>query len=138
MPIYELACGNESCPEYARVFEKYYSTSDKPDPVCACGQQTRRLISSFSVVFSGPITRKYLNPKIEGYDRMADGTHWQFETRGPDGQKCDPRPVKIETFQQQREFAKRNGLVDPSSIGECEVHSDGKGVSTRGMPGAWI
>jgi predicted nucleic acid-binding Zn ribbon protein len=138
VPIYELACGNQECSQYAHVWEAYYSTSDKPDPPCVlCGVTAKRLISSFSVVFTGPITRKYIDKKIEGHEK-EDGSYHVWETKGLDGQKkAHPTLKKISTFQEEREFAKSEGLIPPSQLGPCEVHSDGKGVSTRGLPGSW-
>lgn len=137
MPVYESACTTAECQSRGTPIEWYTGDRSKPDPNCGdCGQPMRRMISPFGVVFTGPITGKYLDHKAEV--KGEDGSHWAWETKGPDGQKlANPRPVRIETFQDQRDFCRREGLVDPSSIGPAEIHADGRGVSTRGLPGCW-
>lgn len=85
------------------------------------------------MVFTGDLTsKKYKDPKSEGY---REGGHWAVDKSGVDG---NPRHVYIETFQQQKEFCKRNGLVNPKDIGPMDAASDGKKSSSTGLPGAWI
>lgn len=135
MPIFEYCCKNEACEDYAHAHEHYVATSDKPDPNCdSCGLPTGRMISTFGVVFTGPITKRYNDPNA---DNAHMESHWVWETKGPGGEKIKPRPLLIEDFQQQREYAKREGLVNPKDVGPMEVGSDGKSFSSRGMPGCW-
>jgi predicted nucleic acid-binding Zn ribbon protein len=136
MPIREHVCGNDSCTEYGKVLEKYFSSSAIMDRDCGeCSAPMQLVLSTFGIVFTGPITSKYLDHKAEV--NRGDGGHWVFETRGLDGQKIEPKARFISTFQEQRDFCKREGLVDPSSIGPAEVGSDGKTLSSRGLPGCW-
>lgn len=136
MPLYESCCRSEDCPSQGIPVEWYTGDRSKPDPNCpSCGQGMRRMISAFGVVFTGPLSSKYLDHKSEV--KSEDASHWVWETRNEDGQKITPRPRFLTTFQEQREYCKREGVVDPSSIGPAEVGSDGKTLSSRGMPGCW-
>src|ERR1700757_1736645 len=131
MPIYEHACTNRECSTYGQPIEGYFRHFSAEPPACGlCGGATVRMASAFSVVFTGLISRKYLSRNIEKGDR-DDGAHWAWETTA-DGTR---RPIRIETFEQQRAFCKKEGLVNPSDIGPMEVGSDGRSISSRGMPG---
>lgn len=137
MPIREHVCANDTCAEFGKVVEHYFPTSDIPDQPCgSCEIPMRLALSTFGIVFTGPITKRYLSKGAEGSE-ADDGSHYQWATKDRDGQPCAPRLVKIETFQQQRDFCREQRLINPSDIGPCEVHQDGKGVSTRGLPGCW-
>jgi putative FmdB family regulatory protein len=130
MPLFEFFCDKDGS-----VNEHYLSSHDKPNPPCDhCGGETMRVISGFNVVFTGPITKKYNDPNAD--NAHVEG-HWSWETKGPGGEKIKPRPVFIDSFQAQREFCRREGLVNPKDIGPVEVGSDGKSSSSRGMPGCW-
>jgi len=135
MPLYESFC--PACdPAIQKPIEHYYSRSNSPMCECeTCGLETKKLISGFAVVFCGVIVgSKYGDKSVEGNDTTKDG-HWAWRRRS--GKNGKPEKCQINTFQEQREFCKAEGLVNPKDIGPMEVHSDGVGASTRGMPGAW-
>lgn len=129
MPIFELRC--RAC---GSVQERYLSRASSPNPDCedaACGGDTERLVSPFAIAFCGLITAKYNDKTKEGGHK--DG-HWATALRTPDGK---PKPVFIETFQQQKEFCRQEGLVNPKELSShMEATSDRK-ISGAGMPGAW-
>lgn len=130
MPIYESCCTQSECLLLGKVIEHYYpKTTDNMVSCAACGQETKRMISRFGVVFTGPITTRYNdkkaeNPHIEG--------HWAWEKRTPDGV---PKQTWIETWQQRKEYMKREGLTE---VGPVEGGSDGKLSSSQGLPGCWV
>jgi predicted nucleic acid-binding Zn ribbon protein len=133
MPIFENMCRQEGCEAAGDPFEWYAATRDKPDPICArCGSSTVRLISSFAVVFTGAITKKYNDPKLENYHQEG---HTAWRRRSSKSGK--PEPVRIETFEDQRRFCKEEGLVDPRETGPLEAAADGRTSSSRGLPGCW-
>jgi hypothetical protein len=67
-----------------------------------------------------------------------DGGHWVFEN-GPKHGK-DAKATYIETWQDQRDYVKRNNLVMPSEMpNNYEVAPDGKTtLNTCGMPGTEV
>jgi hypothetical protein len=135
MPLWDLYC--EPCDRITRDWFIGHSPADNEIPVCTCGQQMKRLIGQFAVVFTGSVTqKKYLDPKSEDYDKVGDSHgYWQYRKKNTkDGH---PEPVFIQTFQDEREYAKSEGLIPPSQLGPIEVNSDGKSVSSRGLPGTW-
>lgn len=106
MPLFNFACG--AC---GLVGEQYLSRVELPDPPCrACGGATVRQLSAFNVVFTGPLSAsKYNDPKrakahLEG--------HWVWE-RDAAGK---PHPTLIRTFDDQRDYCKRNGLINPKEM----------------------
>jgi predicted nucleic acid-binding Zn ribbon protein len=133
MPIYESWCTNEKCTKYQDPVERYYPRSDTPLKPCeACGSESRRLLSRFGIVFTGVLSgTKY---KEKGMDDYGQDGHWVWTKKTPDGK---PKPVFIETFDQQRDFCKQEGLVNPKDIGPVEGGSDGKKSSSQGLPGCW-
>jgi predicted nucleic acid-binding Zn ribbon protein len=135
MPLWDLYC--EPCDRIQKDWFVGHAPADEEVPVCTCGQQMKRLIGQFAVVFTGSVTqKKYLNPKCEDYEKTAasDG-YFAYRTRNTISGK--PEPVRITTVAEERAFAKEQGLVAPSDCGNWEVCSDGKTLSTRGMPGSW-
>lgn len=115
--------------------EHYYRDHMTPMHNCEhCGRQTYKIEATrFAVVFTGPITARYNDRDKEGAHK--DG-HWGFE-KGPDGKT---KPTFIETFDQQREFCRRNNLMNPKDVGRnYEVAEDGKtALSPMGMPGVEV
>lgn len=136
MPLFEHACPNEKCSAYRVVEEHYFSQADAPLPACSvCGSVQQRIISRFGVVWTGVITAKYNDSKLE---RSHSETQYMWTRQTPDGK---PKCVPITTFQEQREFCKREGLVNPSSVhfnSNTEVSADGKATSSQGLPGCWV
>lgn len=122
MPLFEFGC-----PSCETVEEHYLPLASSADPNCErCGAATKRMISRFGIVFTGPITSKY-------NDKTLDGGHLE----GHYAYTRDSKPVWIDSFQAQKEFCKQNGFINPKDIGPAEVSADGKSVSTRGLPGSW-
>ena len=130
MPLREGQCN--SCQS---VREWYQATRSEPDPPCdVCGGILDRFASRFAVVFTGPITSKY---NISGRDDSHQEGHVAWRTRS--SRSGNPEPVRITTWQQQKEYCKQEGLLNPGDLSSnAEVSSDGKKLYTRGMPGQWI
>lgn len=133
MPLYESACASNVCVEFARPVEWRASTWETPDPSCVeCGGPTKRMISQFGIVFTGPLTAKYNDPKA---DNAHQEGHYAWRTKNTKDGK--PEMVWIDSFDAQREHCRSEGLVNPKDLGPGEVGGDGKTLSTRGMPGCW-
>lgn len=106
---------------------------DAPDPDCeTCGAKRKRAISTFGIVRTGILSRKYNDRKLEG--STMEG-HWVKATDPATGKRT--KDVFIETFQQQKEFCKQEGYHNPWDLGPAEAGADGKSISTRGLPGSW-
>ena len=128
MPILE-----GRCPSCGFRTEHFYHHADDVIYCDACGSVAERMASRFAVVFSGVIGSKYKDKNGPG--GYKDGT-WAWDKDIPEiGQKAGPR--YLETFQDQKEYCKRNKLINPKDLGPVEVGSDGKSVSTRGLPGSY-
>jgi len=128
MPIYEYEC--QQC---GAAMERYVPRFSSPNPDC-CGVSMERVPSAFRVVWTGAITgSKYSDQKKE--NAHLDG-HWAWKKKTASG---NPEAVFIDTWQKQKEFCKSEGLVNPSEMpANPEFGSDGKSMSSRGMPGSWI
>ena len=90
-------------------------------------------MSTFAVVFTGALTARYNDKRLE--NSHQDGhVAWERDATGK------PHPVHIETFDQQRDFCKRNHLMNPKDAPtNYEVAEDGRKVmNTRGLPGSYI
>ena len=135
MPIYCTRCTDESCPASETVEERYYGHVTLDDPPCSiCGAPRRRIPAQFRVIWTGPITTRYNDKRAEGADQEG---HWAWRVRSAKGKA--PEPVRIETFDDQRRFCKEEGLVNPKDIPtNAQISSDGKKLSSRGMPGQWV
>ena len=128
MPIFDFRC--DTCHD---VVEHYMSNREMPDPVCeACGGPRKRCISTFGIVNTGLLGGKY-NDRTKEFAHQSG--HWVMETDPVTGKKN--KPLYLETFQDQREYCKREKLYNPGEIGQMEAGSDGKSYSSRGLPGAW-
>jgi hypothetical protein len=87
-------------------------------------------------VWVGEITAKYLDKSKDGGNAKS-GAHWAWEKDKVTG-KSTPR--LIETWQQQKEFCKSQGIARPSEMpNNWEVSADGtKTLNTVGMPGCEV
>ncbi len=131
-----LICKNSACPAYEPVATM---TADE-QLHCECGAILELEIFPIQVVFTGPITARYLDKSAEGADK-PDGSHWAWERPiGEDGRPGKPQAVRIESWQDQKEYCKRNHLATPSSLpNHLEMAEDGKTVkNTVGMPGCEV
>ncbi len=132
MPIYESYC--RGCGHIQEWYSKRFSEITENPDCDKCGQTMIRIASSFSVVFTGAITTKYNDPTAENYHKEG---HWAYRIRS--SKSGNPEPVWIETFQQQKEFCKEEGLVNPKELPNMDAHPDGRITTTTGagMPGCW-
>ena len=129
MPVYEVWC-----PECNREEEYFSHVRTDEDPPCpGCGGWRQRRVSSFKVVFSGPLTARYNDPKREG--AQMEG-FWDYRVRSSvSGQ---PEPVFLETWDQLREFRKAEQLSMPGDVpANATISRDGRTISSAGMPGQW-
>jgi len=134
MPLFESVCGNIDCPAVGYPQEHYYKNLSEPMNRCdCCGGPTEKIQSAFKVVFTGPITARYLDKSIEG-GNAPDGGHWFFERDKVTGKT---KPTWVEDFQTQKELCKRNGVANPREMPRnWHVSEDGTTtVNSRGMPG---
>jgi len=137
MPTYDFICENPGCENFHRRIWRYLRSYRSPDPNCSCGASLLRLPAAPAVVFTGPLTAKYNDPKKEGAHEEG---HWAWRvnsTTRPDGK---PEPVFIDTFEKQRKFCKEEGLINPADVPRHrEISDDGKSLKTSsGYPGQWI
>lgn len=135
MPIYEYAClGN--CPSYGEVTEEYFHSRDHEAPICEqCGGRKEKLVSQFAVVFTGPLSAKYNDPKLEGAHKEG---HWGWRRKSArDFDK--PEPVWLDSWEKRKRFMAEEHLIGYEDVGPVEGTRDGKWSRTRtGMPGTWI
>ncbi len=132
MPMFEFMCQTPGCIHAGFVVEKYLSHWNNLDPQCPeCKATAQRLMSGFAIPLCGVITQRYNDKKLEGAHQEG---HFAWRKNTPDG---NPKLEFIETFQQQREFAKAEGLISPTDMGPVEIGADGKSSSSRGLPGCW-
>ena len=128
MPIFE-----EFCPACSATEDCYLSRWDAPDPPCpVCLGPRRRLMSCFASPFMGSL-RKYSDLKREG--AQMDGFYAYRKRTSVSGQ---PEPVFLSSVAEVREFNKAEGLSPPGEIPRnVQIGSDGKTLSSAGMPGNW-
>lgn len=136
MPLFESTCFTIGCSLRDVPVEHYYKNSTEPMQPCeSCGCGTLKVeFSRFGIVFTGVITAKYNDREKDGAHR--DG-HWGFD-KGPDGKTTTP--CRIETWQDQKDYCKRNGLMNPKDMGRnYNVAKDGRTVeSPMGLPGVEV
>ena len=139
MPIFEGSCQSESCRAAGRPQEHYYHNSEQPMAPCdVCGGPTERVMSRFGIVWTGVISARYLDRSKEGGHKV-DGSHWAYENpTGKHGKGA--KATRIETWDQQREYCKRNGLARPQEMSNSyEVGADGKTIQNSvGLPGCEV
>ena len=133
LPSRELVCKNEVCPAYRPV------ASMTADEVlhCECGGRLEIVIYALKTSWVGPISAKYLDRSKEGGNK-ADGGHWVWDKETKPGKGAQSH--YITTWQEQRDYVKRNNLVMPSDMpSNFEVGQDGKTIlNTCGMPGTEV
>lgn len=130
MPMFEFGC--VACGGYQ---ERYLPRASSPNPTCedpACGGETQRLISGFAITFTGIMYGSKYNDKTKEFAHQ-DG-HWVTEKKTVDGK---PRPRFLETFQDQAQYCKQEGLVNPKDLPTNAESTGDRHLSGRGMPGAW-
>jgi hypothetical protein len=133
MPLREEVCTTDACPNCGVVEERlYHSAALGPRPCECCGGPTHRLESTFGVVWTGPVGQRYRDKTAEGFHE-PDG-QYAYERKTPDGH---PKLVRLETWQDIKSYAKREGLVDPRELGKnISVNAGGKSLNANmGMPG---
>jgi hypothetical protein len=122
LPIYESIC--DTCRKAIEWIGKY----EQAEPFCECGKQMRRAPSRFGIVWTGPLTTKYNNKKLE-YAHVEEHTAYRIKS----SRSGKPEPVRITNWQERREFMKAEGLVGVEDLGDkFEASSTGK------MPGTDI
>ena len=129
----EYVCKNAACPGYQSVPTM---TADE-ELHCECGGVLELAIYPLRTLWVGEISANYLDPSKEGGHKKT-GAHWVWEKGDKPGKGA--KPTLITTWQDQREYCKRNGLAVPSSVGNhYEVEEDGKTVkNSMGMPGCEV
>lgn len=132
MPIYESYC--RECTRIKEWYSGHFADIHE-NPFCECGEPMIRVASRFGVIFTGAITTKYNDRSAENYHQEG---HWAYRVKS--SKTGHPEPVWIESFQQQKEFCKQEGLVNPSELPKMEADSEGKFRSNAGvgMPGTWV
>jgi hypothetical protein len=133
MRVLEYVCKNEACPGYQ---DAPTMTADEKLR-CECGALLELAIYPLQVVWTGPITAKYLDRSKEGGNK-ADGGHWVWDKETKPGKGAQAH--YIETWSQQKEHCRRNGLALPSEMpNNYEVAEDGRTVKNGiGLPGCEV
>lgn len=129
MPVHEFMC--ESC---GTVEEHFYHVTPAEDPPCpVCLGPRIRLASAFKVVFTGPLTARYNDPKREGAHMEG---FWDYRVRS--SVSGNPEPVYLSTWDELREFRKSEHLSMPGDVPtQATMSADGRKISSAGMPGSW-
>jgi len=94
-----------------------------------------RLVSSFGVIWARPFS--FYNDKAKDNSQLDEHTVWRKRsTRRADGQ---PEIVRITNFQEQAQYCKEEGLVNPRDLPtNAEPSRDGTKLTSAGMPGQEI
>ena len=87
-----------------------------------------QLASAFAVTFAGKIEARYNDKNKEGSHMEG---HWMQEKHAPGG----PKWTFVDDWQTRKRIMKQEGLIEG---GPAEAGSDGKSISSAGLPGAWI
>lgn len=138
MAIRETWCENGACPMYHEPVEHFYHASQLEDSPCeSCGGQPSRLISTFAAPWTGDLTR-FIDPGCDMHN-MRGGGHVQWRVKSSRLADGSPERVMIENRQQQREFCRDEGLIDPAEINH---NHDGEGFdsfqSSSRQRGSWL
>ena len=129
MPLHEFLC--PSCKSVEELFFHRSPDEDPPCPVCL-GPRTR-LASRFAVVFTGPLTARYNDPKKE--NAHMEG-FWDYRVRS--SVSGVPEPVFISDWAELRAFRKAEQLSMPGDVPtNATMSADGRTISSTGMPGNW-
>jgi len=130
VPVFE-----DRCSACGRIVEWYAKLSTSPDPDC-CGAPMRRMISRFGIVWTGPIS-KYNDPTKERCNQTDDGSHWVWRVRS--SKSGHPERQLISSIAEQKAFCREEGLTLPSDTpANADISSDGRTLSSQGLPGCWI
>ena len=130
----EYVCHNPACPNNREVASAT-PLADQPHVQCeTCGKPMEIALYPISVVFTGVITARYNDKKLENAHQEG---HWAWDKDPVTGKST---PTFIETFDDQRAFCKRNKLINPKDApNNFQVAEDGRTIeSTRGLPGSWV
>ncbi len=129
----DLICKNSICPAFREV------PSMTADEVlhCDCGGVLELAAYPIASVWVGEMTSKYLDKTKEGGHRKSAG-HWGWENGSRPG--IGAKPVWLSSWQDQKDFCKRNGLARPQDQpANFQVGPDGKTpLNTCGLPGTEI
>jgi putative FmdB family regulatory protein len=129
MPIFESYCGQ------CDVVKEWLGHSDDPEPFCQrCGAETKRLVSTFGVVFTGALSAsKYNDPRLEGA-HMEEQVVWRTRS----SRTGKPERCVLRSFEDRKKYMKDEGLLGIEDVGDIEATSDGKVSSGRGLRGQWV
>lgn len=134
MPMYENGCTSSECPAYKIPIEHFFSSQNAAPPPCEkCGGPSRRMVSQVNVIWGKPMGQ-YGDKTKERYYADFEGHH----VMGKNERTGKPEKIYIDSIQKQREYCKREGLLMPSDVGPVEIHKDGIGTTSNGLPGQWV
>lgn len=134
MPVIDFTCTAGH-----RIEHFYHQTESKTvtECVCDCGAvavRSNEIRQAPAVVWTGPIGQRYRNR--DGQDYHSPDGQWAYTRKGPDGEPCAPRAVRLENWQDVKAYAKSEGCFDPRDLPKTvEVGEDGKQISSRGFSG---
>jgi predicted nucleic acid-binding Zn ribbon protein len=134
VPLKEFECRSTGCAN-ERAPREFFCWHLDDTVVCpSCGKPEHQLISRVAVIRTGEGFSRYTDKRKDGWEKAVDG-FWAYERKNViDGK---PHPVWIDTIQKLREYAKSEGVEDPTqNPTEPAVDSEGKWQSQDGMPGA--
>ncbi len=132
MPLFDFICSD------GHRTERYLSRRENPDPACSeCDKPTKRLISRFAAIWTRNISEYGDKRKETYYKDLKNEGHTVARKRSGGGTAERPVFERITSVAQQRAYCREEGLLDPGDIGNMEVHADGVGCTTQGMPGSW-
>lgn len=114
MPLFESQC------EFCEGVIEWRGKWDDPEPFCdRCGSEMKRLPSKFKIIWTGPLTTKYNDNKLEGAHLDA---HW--------GTNRDGSRTWIDTFEKRKAFMKKNKFLGIEDVGRIEARDTGKWAGT--------
>jgi len=94
------------------------------------------MVSNFNAPFTGTLDR-FDEPGHETQNKH-DGGHLAYRVHSSRLADGSPEPVVIRTRQDQREYCRAEGLVDPSDVNpNLQINSDGRSTATSGITGQW-
>jgi hypothetical protein len=137
VPLFDHVCDSTECVRRGEIEEHYFRHASDPEPLCAsCGVPQRRLLSLVNPVFVGEITARYNDKSSE---KPHEEGHWAYRKRSTRNADGSPERVRISTWQQQKEYCKAEGLVNPKELpSNVSMGADGKSMKSNGLPGQWV
>jgi predicted nucleic acid-binding Zn ribbon protein len=133
--LLEGKCKNPACAFHEVAVEHFYWHSDDPTAPCdICGGPTERCMSRFAVVFTGVISARYNDPKLEGAHKEGHVVWGKDPVTGKTVHR------RVETFDDQKRVCREFGYINPREAPtHFEVAEDGRTTkNTRGLPGSWV